>query len=58
LDFNSFEAVLLNWDDQDFCKVVFDQTSFKFFSEDITLIKGVVNQKIFVRGLFEMIKDA
>ena len=58
LDFNTFNAVLLNWDDQDFCKVIFDKVSYQFFSNDMTVIKGTVNQKIFIRALFEMIKDA
>jgi len=43
LDFNSFNAVLLNWDDQDFCKVIFDKVSYQFFSNDMTVIKGTVN---------------
>jgi len=43
LAFNTFNAVLLNWDDQDFCKVIFDKISYEFFSRNVNVIKGVMN---------------
>ena len=52
-----YKAVLLNYDDHGFCKIIIDKHSFQYYQHNFHRIDKVLNQKLIVRALFEMIKD-
>lgn len=55
---HSYEAVLLNYNDYAFLKVIIDSKSLLFLRNRFHLIQGVLNKKVLVRAFFEMVKDA
>ena len=48
----------MNYDDYDFCKVILDDKSCRFFIDNFRVINSSLNQRVFSRALFEMVKDA
>lgn len=51
------QAVLLNYDDYAFCKILVDPLTIQYLQDKLHLVTPVVNQKVFTRALFEMVKD-
>lgn len=49
--------MLLNYNDYAFVKIVIDDKSLPFLMERMSVIPGLVNKKVFIRSLFEMVKD-
>ena len=50
-------CVLLNVDDQDFCKVVPDATSVAWFKENLQSIKESLTRQLVWRSLWDMVRD-
>lgn len=56
-DIEKYQAVLLNYDDYDFVKILIDSKSQAFFLKHLHKVGSALNQKLVVRALFEQVKD-
>ena len=55
---NNYKAVLLNFEDHTFAKVLLDKASIDFFSsENIVKIKDTLTRTLIWRSFFDMVKD-
>lgn len=51
------KAVLINYDDMDFCKVRLDGKSLRFFKDNFSKIESSLNQMLILRGIYELVYD-
>lgn len=54
---NKYKAVLLNFDDHTFAKVVIDSKSLNFFSSNMVKISDTLTRTLCWRSFFDMVKD-
>lgn len=52
-DVPEYQAVLLNYEDQDFVQVRFDKQSYDFFSQNITKIEDMLTRALLLRTFFD-----
>lgn len=50
-------ALLPNYNDIGFIKVVFDEFSLKIFSRNLSKIEGSLSRLLIIRALYDMVKD-
>jgi len=53
-----YKAVLLNYDDQSFVKLVLDPHSVEFFKLNLFKVTDVMTRALIWRSFFDMVKDA
>jgi aminopeptidase N len=53
-----YRAVLLNYEDHTFAKVIIDEVSLEFFKQNIWAIKDVLSRTLIWNSLWEMVRDA
>ncbi|TNV74138.1 hypothetical protein FGO68_gene4792 [Halteria grandinella] len=52
-----YKAVLLNYEDQSFVKVLLDQTSTLYFSQNLQSVKDLLTRTLIYRALFDSVRD-
>ena len=55
---NSYEALLLNYEDYSFVKSILDSKSAEFFSVNLSKIKDLLSRALIWRAFYDMLKDA
>lgn len=53
-----YKAVLLNYEDFSFVKIVIDKVSMNYFSNNLDKIKDILSRTLIWRSFFDMLKDA
>lgn len=53
----NFKAVLLNYGDEAFIKVLLDENSLKFFENNINLIKDDLSRTLIWRAFYDLVRD-
>ncbi|CAD8060911.1 unnamed protein product [Paramecium primaurelia] len=52
-----YRAILLNYEDQSFVKVLLDQESTKYFSQNLQAVNDVLTRTLIYRALFDSVRD-
>ncbi|CAK86275.1 unnamed protein product (macronuclear) [Paramecium tetraurelia] len=52
-----YRAVLLNFEDQSFVKVLLDQESTKYFSQNLHAVQDILTRTLIYRALFDSVRD-
>lgn len=52
-----YKAVLLNFEDQTFVKVLLDETSLRFFEQHLHLVQDVLTRTLIYRAIFDTVRD-
>ncbi|CAD8081253.1 unnamed protein product [Paramecium sonneborni] len=52
-----YRAILLNYEDQSFVKVLLDKESTKYFSQNLQSVKDILTRTLIYRALFDSVRD-
>jgi hypothetical protein len=55
---NNYQAVLLNYQDQTFIKILLDELSLDFFRRNLTKINDDLTRTLIWRSLYDTVRDA
>ncbi len=57
IDNQNFKALLPNYEDWGYIKIIFDEKSLAFFQQNLSKVKGDLNSMLILRSKFDMIRD-